>query len=73
VLATALSMVFFGTPLTGQFAVGAVIILTAVYLFSNPLPAFVTGATGGGGGNSSSNGSNKKAGGDAEMKNLLPK
>jgi UDP-sugar transporter A1/2/3 len=75
VLATALSMVFFGTPLTGQFAVGAVIILTAVYLFSNPLPAFVTGAAGGGGGSSSSSssGSNKKTGGDAEMKNLLPK
>jgi UDP-sugar transporter A1/2/3 len=68
VLATVLSMVFFGTPLTGQFAVGGYIILTAVYLFSNPLPAFVTGAAGGGGG-----GSDKKTGGDAEMKNILPK
>jgi UDP-sugar transporter A1/2/3 len=71
VLATALSMVFFGTPLTGQFAMGGAIILAAVYLFSNPLPAFVTGAAGGGGG--SGNGSDKKTEGDAEMKNILPK
>jgi UDP-sugar transporter A1/2/3 len=78
VLSTALSMVFFGTPLTGQFAVGGAIILAAVYLFSNPLPAFVTGAAGGVGGSSSGNGNgsdgnDKKAEGDAEMKNLLPK
>jgi UDP-sugar transporter A1/2/3 len=78
VLSTALSMVFFGTPLTGQFAVGGAIILAAVYLFSNPLPAFVTGATGSGGsitssgGSSNGSGSDKKAEGDAEMKNLLP-
>jgi UDP-sugar transporter A1/2/3 len=76
VFTTVLTMVFFGTPLSEQFAMGGVIILTAVYLFSNPLPAFVTGAAGGGnggGGGDSSSGSNKKTGGDAEMKNLLPK
>jgi solute carrier family 35 (UDP-sugar transporter), member A1/2/3 len=42
VVATAFSMILFDTPLTGQFGVGAVLILTAVYLFSNPLPAQVT-------------------------------
>jgi UDP-sugar transporter A1/2/3 len=73
VLSTALSMVFFGTPLTGQFAMGGAIILAAVYLFSNPLPAFVIGAAGGDGGGGSNNGSGKKTEGDAEMKNLLPK
>lgn len=38
VVATACSMVLFGTPLTGSFAVGAGIILGSVYFFSNNLP-----------------------------------
>lgn len=38
VVATACSMVLFGTPITGQFTVGAIVILTSVYFFSNPLP-----------------------------------
>lgn len=38
VVATACSMVFFGTPLTGQFTVGAAIILSSVYFFTNDLP-----------------------------------
>lgn len=72
VVATVLSMLFFGTPLTANFAVGGVLILTAVYLFSNPLPNFgyaPPAATGSGGGNNN----NGKSGGDAEMKNILPK
>jgi solute carrier family 35 (UDP-sugar transporter), member A1/2/3 len=64
VFATVLSMAFFGTPLTGQFSVGAGMILGAVYFFSNPLPAAITGA----------DGSSKKTEDDTvEMKNLLPK
>lgn len=39
VLATALSILLFGTPLTGQFSLGAGMILAAVYYFSNSLPA----------------------------------
>jgi UDP-galactose transporter len=38
VTSTACSMVLFGTPLTGQFAVGAIFILISVYLFSNDIP-----------------------------------
>ena len=38
VTSTACSTLIFGTPLTGQFTVGAFIILVAVYGFSNPLP-----------------------------------
>ena len=38
VLATACSMVLFGTPITAQFTIGGIVILTAVYFFSNPLP-----------------------------------
>lgn len=38
VTSTACSMVLFNTPLTGQFAVGAVIILISVFLFSNDIP-----------------------------------
>jgi UDP-sugar transporter A1/2/3 len=38
VTSTALSIMLFGTPLTGQFSIGAVFILTAVYAFSNPIP-----------------------------------
>mmetsp|Transcript_19846 Transcript_19846/g.24480 ORF Transcript_19846/g.24480 Transcript_19846/m.24480 type:complete len:387 (+) Transcript_19846:306-1466(+) len=38
VTSTACSMVLFGTPLTLQFAFGAVIILASVYFFSNDMP-----------------------------------
>ncbi len=38
VTSTACSMVLFGTPLTAQFAVGAILILMSVYLFSNDIP-----------------------------------
>lgn len=38
VTSTACSMVLFGTPLTTQFAFGAVIILISVYFFSNDIP-----------------------------------
>jgi len=38
VSSTACSMLLFNTPLTGQFAVGAVIILISVYFFSNDIP-----------------------------------
>lgn len=35
--ATAVSFVCFGTPVTGQFFVGATVILCSVYVFSNPI------------------------------------
>lgn len=38
VTSTACSMVLFDTPLTAQFAVGALIILVSVYFFSNDIP-----------------------------------
>jgi len=38
VVATACSMVLFNTPLTLQFALGAGVILSSVYFFSNDLP-----------------------------------
>ena len=38
VTSTACSMVLFKTPLTSQFAVGALIILFSVYFFSNDIP-----------------------------------
>lgn len=38
VTSTACSMIFFGTPLTGQFLFGASLILGSVYLFSNDIP-----------------------------------
>lgn len=37
VTSTACSTVLFGTPLTGQFSIGAVMILISVYGFSNPI------------------------------------
>lgn len=61
VFATALSMIFFGTPLTGQFSVGAALILAAVYFFSNPLPVAFVGDSG------------KKTEDSVETKKLLPK
>jgi solute carrier family 35 (UDP-sugar transporter), member A1/2/3 len=39
VAATLFSMIIFGTPLSNQFSVGAVLILLAVYFFANDLPA----------------------------------
>jgi len=36
--ATAASTVLFGTPLSGQFSVGSLLILVSVYFFSNPFP-----------------------------------
>lgn len=38
VTSTICSMIFFGTPLTIQFVLGAVIILTSVFFFSNDVP-----------------------------------
>jgi len=38
VFATTLSILFFGTQLTGQFTIGATMILASVYFFSNPIP-----------------------------------
>jgi len=35
--ATAVSTALFGTPIGGQFSVGATLILTSVYFFSNPM------------------------------------
>jgi len=35
--ATGVSFLLFGSPISGQFAVGAIIILVAVYFFSNPI------------------------------------
>ena len=35
--ATGVSTILFGTPISGQFAVGALVILVSVYFFSNPL------------------------------------
>ena len=40
------SMLLFGTPLSGQFWGGAVVILSSVYYFSNPLPAALTKRSG---------------------------
>ena len=37
VVATAFSMLLFGTPLSGQFTIGALLILASVYFFSNPI------------------------------------
>lgn len=34
---TAMSFLIFGTPITGQFVVGAIVILISVYFFSNPI------------------------------------
>jgi solute carrier family 35 (UDP-sugar transporter), member A1/2/3 len=36
--ATAVSTVLFGTPVSGQFSTGALLILVSVYVFSNPIP-----------------------------------
>ena len=39
VAATVFSMIIFGTPLSNQFSMGAVLILLSVYFFANDLPA----------------------------------
>jgi UDP-sugar transporter A1/2/3 len=58
VTATFFSTFLFGTTLSGQFALGAGIILVSVYLFSNDMPSC---------------GRVKKEKGDVEMNSLLPK
>jgi solute carrier family 35 (UDP-sugar transporter), member A1/2/3 len=45
VVATGFSAIFFATALSGQFSVGAVMILFAVYFFSNDVPKCIAGAT----------------------------
>jgi UDP-sugar transporter A1/2/3 len=68
--ATAFSSVFFGTPMTTQFTVGATAILISVYLFSNPMTkAQITGA---GGGISTSPMSGSSSSSGKEMRPLLP-
>jgi UDP-sugar transporter A1/2/3 len=57
--ATAVSTALFGTPLSGQFSAGAMMILGSVYLFSNPIKKSKEAA------NPSS--------GNQEMKPMLPK
>mmetsp|Transcript_33459 Transcript_33459/g.50474 ORF Transcript_33459/g.50474 Transcript_33459/m.50474 type:complete len:372 (+) Transcript_33459:139-1254(+) len=44
VVGTAFSSVFFHTVLTGQFTVGAVMILVSVYFFSNEMPKCLLGS-----------------------------
>ena len=65
VVATTMSSLLFGTQLTGQFTTGALMILAAVYLFSNPLPLVVVLGLGGR--------NEKKTEDDVELKGLLPK
>jgi UDP-sugar transporter A1/2/3 len=60
--ATAVSFLLFGTPIGGQFCVGATMILGSVYLFSNPLKKAPTSADAPSSGN-----------GNREMKPMLPK
>lgn len=43
VVGTAFSSVFFHTVLTGQFTIGAVMILVSVYFFSNEMPKCLSG------------------------------
>jgi solute carrier family 35 (UDP-sugar transporter), member A1/2/3 len=85
VLATAASMVLFGTPLTSQFLIGAVMILISVYYFSNPLPptlathvkkmqeAIYDNSTGGGSTTSSRMNGKDNHESRVEIKSLLPK
>jgi solute carrier family 35 (UDP-sugar transporter), member A1/2/3 len=81
VFATAASMVLFGTPLTGQFFIGAVMILVSVYYFSNPLPNNILShvkrvqdsVMNGGNGNGTINGRSKDDESKVEIKSLLPK
>jgi solute carrier family 35 (UDP-sugar transporter), member A1/2/3 len=61
VVATMFSILFFGTPLSSQFTIGAVMILAAVYVFSNPIQSIAMSK------------SSKNAGNDAELNDLLPK
>ena len=57
VLSSGLSMFIFNTPLGPKFFVGAVLILTSVWFFSNPLPSWCAA----------------KLKTETEMSNLLPK
>lgn len=59
VAATSFSMMLFGTQPSGQFSVGAGVILASVYFFSNDLPTFMT------------NQRTKKE--DSELEAILPK
>lgn len=43
VVATGFSAIFFATALSGQFSVGAIMILFSVYFFSNDVPKCITG------------------------------
>jgi drug/metabolite transporter (DMT)-like permease len=61
VFATALSTLLFGTPISGQFVVGATMILCSVYVFSNPVDTANLFGT---------NNNTKK---QTELQNLLPK
>jgi UDP-sugar transporter A1/2/3 len=62
--ATACSTILFRTPLSGQFSVGATMILTSVYFFSNPMKKKTK---------SSSLPSSPSSGNGSEMKSMLPK
>jgi len=61
VVATTFSMVFFDTPLTPQFACGAILILGSVYIFSNDIPKFLLICR------------RKPGEDDVEMQSILPK
>ena len=59
--ATAISTIFFGTPMSGQFMVGSSAILISVYFFSNPM------------GKSNRTLSPPSSGNSKEMRPMLPK
>jgi UDP-sugar transporter A1/2/3 len=61
--ATAISTIFFGTPMSGQFTVGATAILISVYFFSNPMSKTRASSP------SQSNGNSM----NTEMRLILPK
>ena len=46
IVASVFSTLLLGTSLSGQFIVGATLILLSVYFFSNPLPAFILSSQG---------------------------
>ena len=76
--ATAVSTVLFGTPLSGQFSMGATLILISVYLFSNPLPPSIKAKLGIKPDNVAQSISNPgsrspSSGNNAEMKPILPR
>ena len=77
--ATAVSTVLFGTPLSGQFSMGATLILISVYLFSNPLPPSIKAKLGIKPDNvavqsiSNPGSRSPSSGNNAEMKPILPR